>query len=32
MTAFERAWALMKMPVVDTDVPGVRMAYQQKEQ
>ena len=30
-SAFERAWALMKMPVVDTDVPGVRMAYQQKE-
>ena len=28
---FDAAWELLKMPVVDTDVPGVRMAYQQKE-
>lgn len=27
MTPFEQAWRLLKMPVVDTDVPGLRMAY-----
>tara|TARA_R100000458_G_C8250897_1_gene227865 strand:- start:599 stop:1141 length:543 start_codon:yes stop_codon:yes gene_type:complete len=27
----EKAWAVLKMPVVDTDVPGLRVAYQQNE-
>ena len=27
MRPFEQAWRLLKMPVVDTDVPGLRMAY-----
>jgi len=31
MQPFDAAWALLKMPVVDTNVPGVQMAYQQNE-
>lgn len=27
MRPFEQAWRLLKMPVVDTNVPGVQMAY-----
>jgi len=27
MTPFEQAWRLLKMPMVDTNVPGLRMAY-----
>tara|TARA_R100000900_G_scaffold118785_2_gene93471 strand:- start:1933 stop:3240 length:1308 start_codon:yes stop_codon:yes gene_type:complete len=27
MQPFDAAWRLLKMPVVDTDVPGLRMAY-----
>ena len=28
MTAFERAWALLKMPLHETDVPGLKFATQ----
>jgi hypothetical protein len=31
MTPMESAWRLLKMPVVNTNVPGVSMAYQQNE-
>ena len=31
MRPYEQAWRLLKMPVVDTDVPGLQMAYQQNE-
>ena len=31
MNAFSEAWQFLKMPVVDTNVPGVRMAYQQNQ-
>lgn len=27
MDAFEQAWAMLKMPVEDTDVPGLRVVY-----
>ena len=31
MSAFDKAWLFLKMPVVDTNVPGVKMAYQHNE-
>ncbi len=27
MTPFEQAWAVLKMPIVDTEVPGLRIAH-----
>jgi len=31
MNPMQRAWLFLKMPVVDTNVPGVQMAYQHNE-